>query len=93
MAGSPLLLPEDKRLIDREGRLVREGTTSIFVFDNGDTPVVLIPNLKLQRMEELSDYGRQPVRFRISGRITEYRGRNHLAMTKLVVIPKAVEDL
>jgi hypothetical protein len=93
IAGLPMLLPEDKRLIDREGRLVREGTASVFIFDNGDTPVVLIPNLKLQRMEELSDFGRQPVRFRVSGRITEYRGRNHLTMTKVVVIPKAVEDL
>lgn len=93
VAGTPTLLGEDKRLIDREGRLVREGTLDLFVFDNGDTPILLLPNRKLQRMEELCDFGRQPVRFRISGRVTEYRSRNYLAMSKMVVIPKAVEKL
>jgi hypothetical protein len=92
-SSSPGLLPEDKRLVDREGRVIREGADTVFVFDNGDTPIVLLPNRKLQRIEVLSDYGRKPMRFRISGRVTEYRGRNYLLASKVVIIPKAVEKL
>lgn len=92
-SSSPDLLPEDKRLIDREGRVIREGAGTVFVFDNGDTPIVLLPNRKLQRLEDLSDYGRKLMRFRVSGRVTEYRGRNYLLASKVVIIPKAVEKL
>jgi len=92
-AGPPRLYREGKRLMDREGRVNRLGDQTVFIFDTGDTPVVLLPNKKLERMETLTDFGRKPMRFRISGRVSEYRGRNHLSMTKMVVIPKAVEKL
>ena len=87
------LYREGRRLMDREGRVNRVGNQTLFIFDTGDTPVVLMPSKKLDRMEILSDLGRKPMRFRISGRISEYRGRNYLSMTKLVVIPKAMENL
>jgi len=87
------LYREGRRLMDREGRVNRVGSRTLFIFDTGDAPVVLMPNKKLERMEILSDLGRKSMRFRVSGRISEYRGRNYLSMTKLVVIPKAMEHL
>lgn len=89
----PTLMAEGTRIIDREGRIVHENGETRFIFDSGDRPIVLLANRKLERMEDLSDYGRKVMRFRVSGRVTEYRGRNYLSMTKLVIIPKAVEQL
>ncbi|MEL7237871.1 MAG: hypothetical protein AAGK78_03345 [Planctomycetota bacterium] len=88
------LLPEGSFVVDRPGR-VREttGGNLEFVFDAdgqttdsaGDPPMVLVPNLNLQALEGAwnADTNR---RFRITGRVTEYRGRNHLVLEKVVVL-------
>jgi len=91
--GPPSLLRQDKKLVDREGRIIRSNRQTQFVFDNGDKPIVLLPNGKLERMEDMADFGRRQMRFRISGTATEYRSRNYLLMSKMVVIPKEVEKL
>jgi hypothetical protein len=84
---------QDKRLVDRVGRVVRQDGRTLFVFDSGDTPLVLLPNMKLQQMEEIADFGRRPIRFRISGTVMEYRGQNYLMLSKVVIVPKETERL
>jgi len=86
-------LRQDKRLTDREGRIIRRNDQTLFVFDGGDKPLVLLPNAKLQQVEDTADFGRRPVRFRISGTVTEYRGENYLMLSKMVVVPKEIEKL
>ncbi|MBN2581425.1 MAG: hypothetical protein JXL80_00040 [Planctomycetes bacterium] len=91
--GAATLLRQDKRLTDREGRIVRQNRQTLFVFDSGDKPLVLLPNMKLQQMEDMSDFGRRAVRYRISAMVTEYRSQNYLMMSKMVIIPKETEKL
>ncbi len=93
-AGAPaVLVREGKRIVEQDGRVVRSGDQTSFVFDSGDASVLLLPNLKLALMEDLADFGRRSIRFRLSGVMTEYHGRNYLFMTKMVVIPKFSEKL
>ncbi len=87
------LVREGKKLVNREGRVDRRGERTYFIFDSGDPPMILLPNKKLQRMEDLCEYGEKPMRFRISGIVTQYRNRNYVTMTKMVVIPKMMEKL
>ncbi|NIA21872.1 MAG: hypothetical protein GWP05_07915 [Anaerolineaceae bacterium] len=91
--GRSSLLRQDKRLVDREGRIFRSNRQTYFVFDNGDKPIVLLPNEMLERMEDMADFGWRQMRFRVSGAATEYRGRNYLLMSKMLVIPKEIEQL
>lgn len=91
--GEALLIPDGRLLVDREGRIDRVGDETRFVFDSGDEPMTLLPNAKLERIEDASDYGRRGQRFRVSGEITAYRGRNFLILSKVLIIPKAIEDL
>jgi hypothetical protein len=84
---------EGKHVVDQEGRIDRTGDHTRFIFDSGDPPILLLQNKKLEKMEDEGDYGRRPLRFRISGMVTEYRNQKYLSMTKLVVIPKFTEKL
>ena len=88
------LVPEGTFVVDRPGRVTEGvGGNLEFVFDAdgqttagaGDPPMVLVPNLNLQAMERAwtADKDR---RFRITGRVTEYRGRNHLQLDKVIVL-------
>ncbi len=87
------LIQEGRWLIDREGRLDRVDGQTRFIFDSGDEPITLLPNAKLERIEDISDYGRRGQKFRISGAVTVYRGRNYLLLSKVLIIPRAIEDL
>jgi len=80
-------------VVDRMGRLSRsaDGRTWEFAFESdgvalSDPPVVLIPNLKLMSMEDAISAANQDLRFRVTGMLTEYRGRNHLMLEKVVVV-------
>ena len=87
------LLPEGSFVVDRPGRVVESGAGALeFVFDAdgqgqaaGDPPMLLLPNLNLQALEKAWNAD-QDRRFRITGRVTEYRGRNHLVLEKVVVL-------
>ena len=92
-AGESILVQDGRWLVDREGRIDRVGEETRFIFDSGDEPMALLPNAKLERIEALSDYGRRGQRFRVSGSVTAYRGRNFLVLSKVLIIPKAIEDL
>ena len=82
-------------LVDRVGRLTRDpdGGPAEFTFDSDgkalrDPPVVIIPNLKLMAMEEQVAGANRDLRFKVSGMLTEYRGRNYILLEKVVVVPE-----
>jgi hypothetical protein len=93
------VLREGTFLVDRVGRLSRskDGSQAEFAFDSDgtalqDPPVVIIPNLKLQQMEDaVGGNTIRDLRFRVSGMVTEYRGRNYILLEKVVVVPDILE--
>jgi len=94
--GAPQInvMREGTFLIHRTGRLTRGGDGALgeFTFEADgkalqDPPVIILPNLKLMAMEEAVAISSRDLRFRITGAITEYRGRNYVLLEKVVVIP------
>jgi len=92
------VLREGTFLVDRVGRLSRsaDGSQAEFVFESDgtsmqDPPLVIIPNLKLQQMEDAVTNAIKDPRFRVSGTLTEYRGRNYILLDKIVVVPDILD--
>lgn len=86
------LLPDGYRLVDRPGRLVREGDYWVFSIEDraqGDPelPVRLLPNRLLEDMEQFSAGGTRPVVFVVSGEVTAYHNVNYLLVQKLLTRP------
>jgi ABC-type transport system substrate-binding protein len=86
--GQPLLL-EGTFLIERPGRLVREGDVSrfqLYVAGDGEsqTPRLLeiLPNQLLESLEREAEAGFSE--FIISAEVTRYRGRNYLLLRKIL---------
>lgn len=78
-------LREGQNVYNRIGRLVRDEKTQqwLFAFESDgqemkDPPISLIPSKMLEAMEDASAKGTKPLRFKISGEITEYHGKNYL---------------
>ena len=93
------VLREGTFIVDRTGRLSRgaDGQTWEFVFESDgralqDPPVIILPNLKLMAMEDAIKNNSRDLRFRITGMVTEYGGRNHILLEKVVVVPDATEQ-
>jgi hypothetical protein len=93
------LLREGSDVVDRVGRLQKspDGLQQDFVFESdgktlGDPPMGILPNLKLMQMEEASNTVSRDLRFRITGTVTEYRGRNYILLEKVVVVPDKNQD-
>ncbi|MFN4242486.1 MAG: hypothetical protein ACK4PI_04530 [Tepidisphaerales bacterium] len=93
------LLREGTFVVDRTGRLLRsgEGFGFEFVFESDgrtlrDPPMIILPNSRLQMMEEAVRSANRNLRFRVTGMVTEYRGRNGLLIEKAVVIPDVVQQ-
>jgi hypothetical protein len=89
------VLREGTFLIDRVGRLTRsaDGHVAEFAFESDgkalrDPPVILLPNLKLMAMETAARASSRDLRFRITGMVTEYNGRNYVLLEKVVVVPE-----
>jgi hypothetical protein len=87
------ILREGTDLVDRVGRLQKgsEGDQEEFVFEADgralrDPPVVILPNLKLMSMETAVSNSSHDLRFRITGTVTEYHGRNYILLEKVVVV-------
>lgn len=84
------LLPEGSWIYNRRGvlRQTADGKPE-FAFDadgqaRQDPPMLVLPNLKLMQMEgAVKQLGGQ-ARFIVSGRVTEYNGRNHILFEKVV---------
>ena len=98
--GAPVLtvLPEGTFLVDRTGRLTHsaDGQLMEFTFDADgkamrDPPVIILPNMKLMLMENALSTSGRDLRFRVTGMLTAYRGRNYIMLEKVVVIPDAVQ--
>ena len=91
---SSRLLREGTYVIDRVGRVQRlDDGQLLFIFASdgvgpisaGDPPMRLVPNLNLMAVESaVRDAADR--RFRVTGRVTEYRGQNHLILEKVIVL-------
>lgn len=99
--GAPTLnvLREGSYLVDRVGRLNRtsDGSQAEFTFDSDgktmkDPPVLILPNLKLMAMENAVTSANRDLRFRVTGMVTEYRGRNYVLLEKVVVVPDPTQQ-
>ena len=93
--GAPSLpvVREGTHKIEVAGRLTHssDGSQAIFTFDSDgaamkDPPMIVLPNLKLQSMEGIIASKASDVHFRISGTVTEYKGRNYILLDKAVVM-------
>ncbi|QOV89840.1 hypothetical protein [Humisphaera borealis] len=87
-------LREGTYIIDRVGRLEKtpDGSQSQFVFEADgkslrEPPLVIVPNLKLMMMETAVTGATRDLKFRVSGMITEYKGRNYVLLEKVFVVP------
>jgi hypothetical protein len=86
------LLPDGHRLVDRPGRLQREGDYWVYAFESRSTeraepPLRLLPNRALEDMEIASAGGTRPIVFLVSGEVTEYHSVNYLLVQKMLVRP------
>ena len=93
--GAPNLpvIREGTHLTDASGRLSHspDGAQAIFTFDSDgttmqDPPMIIQPNLKLQGMESAVQSKASDVHFRVSGTVSEYKGRNYILLDKAVVM-------
>lgn len=87
------LMRERDTIERRVGHLVKDEKTGNWVFsfdgdgpDMNDPPLAIIPSLMLEAMEKLSENGTKPVKFRISGEVTQYKGHNYLIVRYAQVI-------
>jgi hypothetical protein len=87
------VMREGTHLTERIGRLnhTPDGSQAIFTFDAdgktmSDPPMVILPNLKLASMEGQVLGRAGDLHFRISGTVTEYKGRNYILLDKAVAI-------
>jgi hypothetical protein len=55
-----------------------------------DPPLIILPNLNLSAMESAVNNASRDLRFRVTGVVTEYKGRNYILLEKVVVPPESV---
>jgi hypothetical protein len=84
---------------DRLGRLTKsaDGNQMEFTFESDgrtmqDPPVVILPNLKLMAMENAVNSSNRDLRFRITGPVTEYKGRNYILLEKVSVVQDVTQQ-
>jgi len=88
------VIQEGKRLFEREGRLsVDPLGRSFFVFDSGDKPMQLLENSFREKIESATERGAKQARWRISGIVTVYEGKNYLLLTRVTRILPEEENL
>lgn len=99
--GAPQLavMREGSFVVDRTGRLSAsgDGQRMEFTFEADgrtlqDPPVVIVPNLNLMKMEDAVQAMRRDLKFRITGVVSEYRGRNYVTVDKVVVVPEVLQQ-
>ena len=85
------VLRERSQIFDRIARLSHspDGQHEQLTLDSDgttmeDPPLLVLPNLKLAALEGAS--ADRNARFRVTGSITEYRGRNYILLQKVVVM-------
>lgn len=94
------LLREGTLLLDRLGRLTRteDARTFELVLDSDgrgmtDPPMILIPNRRLQQLEDRVQSSYRDLKIRVSGEVMEYRGRNYLLLQRWSVVPDVAQPL
>src|SRR5436190_2674994 len=99
--GAPLinLAREGTYVVDRTGRLTKsaDGQTNELTFDADgktlrDPPMVILPNLKLMQMENAVLAANRDLKFKVTGMVTEYKGRNYILLEKVVVVPASTQQ-
>lgn len=85
------LKTDGSMITDRVGRLIRRPKGWFFAFESEgkvlrEPPMQLLPNLDLETMEVRSANATKPVKFRVSGEVTVYRGTNYLLLRKVLVV-------
>jgi hypothetical protein len=95
----PTLIREGSYLVDRVGRLNKtsDGQQWEVTFEADgrtmkDPPMLILPNLKLAAMEQAVTAASRDVRFRITGMVTEYKGKNYLLLEKVLAIPEQTQQ-
>ena len=58
-----------------------------------DPPIQPLQNRWLEKMEADSGAGTESMVFRVSGEVTEYRGKNYLLIRKVLIEKKLGQDL
>ena len=93
------VLREGTPIVNRLGRLTlgADGRPAEFTFESDggalrDPPLIVLPNLKLMIMEDAARGATREPRFRVSGVVTEYRGRNYLLLEKVSVPSQATQQ-
>lgn len=84
---------EGSYIVNQTGRLTKaadgEGFEFVFNADGNamqDPPMKVLPNLKLGVMQDSIEAGNRDLLFRVTGMVTEYRGRNYILLEKVVVV-------
>ena len=57
-----------------------------------DPPLIILPNQNLAAMESAISGASRDLKFRVTGVVTEYKGRNYILLEKVVVPPDATEQ-
>jgi hypothetical protein len=87
-------IDEGKRLFDREGRLeVDPLGRPYFVFNSGEKPMQLLENTQRELLENATDRGKRRAKWRISGIVTVYEGKNFLLVTRATRVLAEEENL
>ena len=93
------LVREGSIVPDRTARLTKsaDGQTSELTFEADgkvlkDPPMIILPNLALMRMETFVSGATRDIRFKVSGTVTEYKGRNYILLDKVVVVPDVTQQ-
>ena len=87
--GSSRRLPDGFFLVDRVGRLAKDGDWYVFAFEGysescPELPMKLLPNQLLERMVLESEGAVSSTVFIVSGEVTEFQGENYLLLRKLL---------
>ena len=73
-------------MIDGIGRFERRGDRVAFLTGDRPTALIVLENLALERVMRVTEEdGLGPIRWRVSGTITEFRGANYLIIRRAVV--------
>lgn len=98
-AATQPVIREGTFITDRTGRLTKsaDGLHEEFTFDADgqamqDPPMIILPNLKLELMEQANTGSNRDLKFRVTGMVTEYQNRNYLLMERVVVVPDVVQQ-
>lgn len=89
IAAGPTLRPEGATLVNRPGRVLREGDWWTFVFesdhpDQPEPPMKLLPSRGVEMMADAARQGDRGLVFLVSGEVTVFMNENYLFPTLVI---------